>query len=377
MGADACAGRASILLLGPARTAVSGVSTHVNQLFESSLSEHYRLAHYQVGSEGRAETRWDKLLRAVTTPFGFMASTLASRAQIVHVNTSLETPKGWWRDVVYFALAKALGRKVVYQVHGGLLPQQFFAGQPLGKAVFRWILRSADAVVLLAASEIEAYREFAPNARVVRIANAVALESVATLHDKRYREARPLEIVYLGRLAASKGIFETVEAVRLLTDRGVELRLRIAGAGGASEEIRAAIAAARLEDRVQLVGSVFGAGKQQLWHDADVFAFPTYHCEGLPYALLEAMAAGAVPVVSPVGAIPDVMQDEVHGLIVPPHDPQAVAAALARLAVDRALLERLGLAARERIVGHYSIGRMAAEFDSIYARLAKPAAGTA
>jgi glycosyltransferase involved in cell wall biosynthesis len=118
------------------------------------------------------------------------------------------------------------------------------------------------------------------------------------------------------------------------------------------------------------MGAVFGRAKEQLWQAAQVLAFPTYHREGLPYALLEAMAHGVVPVISPVGAIPDVLQHEAQGLFVPARDPQALANALERLANDRPLLHRLALAGRARIVEHYSVPRMAREFEELYARLA-------
>jgi glycosyltransferase involved in cell wall biosynthesis len=150
----------------------------------------------------------------------------------------------------------------------------------------------------------------------------------------------------------------------------VDVELTIGGSGAAKCEISRAINAGSLGDRVRLAGAVSGDVKQRLWDEADVFAFPTYHREGLPYALLEAMAAGAVPVVTPVGAIPDVMQHEVHGLFVPAHDPAAVATALERLARDRPLLHRLALAARKRVTEQYSVARLAEELGRVYAQLA-------
>jgi hypothetical protein len=119
-----------ILLLGPARTAVSGVSTHLNQLFSSKLGACFRLSQFQVGSEGRAEGRFGILLRVLTRPFELTARLLLDRPSIVHINTSFE-PKGYWRDLAYLAVGKLLRRKVVYQVHGGALPQEFFANSPV------------------------------------------------------------------------------------------------------------------------------------------------------------------------------------------------------------------------------------------------------
>jgi glycosyltransferase involved in cell wall biosynthesis len=177
-------------------------------------------------------------------------------------------------------------------------------------------------------------------------------------------------MVYVGRLAATKGIFETIEAARILRDRGVEVCLTVAGTGAEMPAVCKAIEAAGLGTRARVAGAVFGAAKEQLWQRAHVLAFPTYHQEGLPYALLECMAAGAVPVVSPVGAIPDVVQDEVHGLFVPSRDPEALAEALERLARDRELLHRLATAAHARVTSSFSVTRLAAEFKGLYESIA-------
>jgi glycosyltransferase involved in cell wall biosynthesis len=356
-----------VLLLGPARTALSGVSTHLNLLFDS-VSSDFCLSQFQVGSEGRAESRTRMLLRLATSPFALAARVLRSRPRIVHINTAFD-PKGYWRDIVYLAVAKALRRKVVYQIHGGAAPGEFFAGSRAFAALLRLVLSWPDAVVVLGRSEMAAYREFAPHARLVRIANAVPL-CAADLRAERYTANRPLAVAYLGRLAADKGILETIEAIRILRDRGIDACLTIAGAGAALGEIRQAIATSRLGDRAHLVGAVTGAAKQQLWQKTDVFALPPCR-EGLPYALLEAMSCGAVPVISPVGAIPDVVQDQVHGLFVPARDSRALADALERLATDRALLHRLALAARARVVSEYSVARLAREFTVLYRSLAE------
>lgn len=357
-----------ILLLGPARSAVSGVSTHLNQLFGSPLAASFRLSQFQVGSEGAAQGKIGTLLRVLTSPIKLTARILRERPAVVHINTSFE-PKGYWRDLAYLVIAKVLRCKVVYQVHGGALPQEFFESNRALTALLRRVLSWPDVVVLLSNREMAAYRDFAPRARIRLIANAIELHD-ADISAARYVDDRPLEIVYVGRLADNKGVFETVEAARILRDRGIDMRFSFAGSGPAERPLRAAIDAAGLGARVTLLAPVFGVAKLQLWQRADAFAFPTYHREGLPYALLESMAAGVVPVISPVGAIPDVMQHEVHGLFVPSRNPSALADALERLNGDRELLLRLALAGRKRIEDQYSVARVAGDFRQLYAGLA-------
>jgi glycosyltransferase involved in cell wall biosynthesis len=284
----------------------------------------------------------------------------------VHINTSFE-PKSDWRDLAFLAIAKILRRKIVYQVHGVALPQEFFASSGVLTALLRRVLCCPDVVVLLSSREMAAYREFVPRARLELIANAVEIEDV-DLNFERYASNRPLEVVYIGRLADSKGVFDIVEAIGILRSREIDVYLRLAGSGPAEHELRKSITDAGLDDRVELLGPIFGIAKRKLWRSANVLSFPS-HGQGLPYALLESMAAGVVPVISPVGGTPDVMQYEIHGIFVPRRNPRAVADALERLHRDRAGLQRMVVAGRQRIVDQYSVGRLATEFQRQYTSL--------
>lgn len=358
----------TIILLGPSLGAVSGVSTHLNQLFGSALAKEYKLVHFQVGSEGRAESAAQKLWRFVWSPLQFGVAAWRARADLVHLNTSLE-PKAFWRDLAYLLVAKLLGKKVLYQVHGGALPQKFFEHHPLRTALLRRVLLSSDLVVLLAQEELRAYQQFDARLALCVIPNAIDI--VRDPVHKTGSAGQPLKLAYVGRLAEEKGLFDLLAALALVRDAGADVQLVLAGSGPAEPALRAQIAALGLQDRVSMVGAVFGAAKDQVWEQADLFGFPTLHREGLPYALLEAMAARTPPLICSVGAIPDVMQHGVHGFFVPPRDPRALADLILRLNDDRALLLSMRQAGRQRIEDYYSLTRLAADFRAAYATLAK------
>ena len=111
-----------VLILGPHRAAVSGVSTHVNLLMDSSLGGDFELIHFQVGSEGREEGALARVLRLLASPFALAATLVFRRVAIVHINTSLNL-RAYWRDLAYLLVARAFGARVLYQVHGGALPR--------------------------------------------------------------------------------------------------------------------------------------------------------------------------------------------------------------------------------------------------------------
>ena len=108
----------TIVLLGPDLKAVSGVSTHLNQLLRSHVNQHFRFLHFRVGSEGRKESPLEKIRRFAWSPWQLMTLLSNHRNAIVHINTSMN-PKGFWRDLVYLLVSRSCGCKVVYQVHGG------------------------------------------------------------------------------------------------------------------------------------------------------------------------------------------------------------------------------------------------------------------
>lgn len=357
------------MLLGPALNAVSGVTTHLNQLFHCSLARDFELVHFQVGSEGRQESRLRKLLRFAGSPLQFLQALRVHRPQIVHINTSMEQ-KSYWRDLAYLLVAKGMGKRVLYQVHGGALPQVFFGGRRLLTGLLRRVLRLPDAVVLLAQCELRGYREFDPALALEVIPNAI---DAGRDSGAKPGLQQPLALAYVGRLADSKGLFELVEAIALVHAAGHAVSLSLAGSGPADAALRARVSALGLERQITFLGPVFGAAKDAVWRSADVFCFPTHH-EGLPYALLESMAARTPVVICPVGAIPDVVHDGVHGLFVPPRDPQALADAIVRLDGDRALLARMGQACRERIESHYAVERLAQDFRRVYRTLAPQSA---
>ena len=355
------------LVLGPHLEAVSGVSTHLRLLLASPLAGDFRLVHFQVGSEGRDEGAFGRAVRLALSPLKLALVILVRNAAIVHLNTSLNT-RAYWRDLAYLVIAKLCGARVVYQVHGGALPQRFFRGNRLLEAVLRGTLKLADAVVVLARIELRAYRKFAPGLPVMALPNAIDYAPYAALKRLPSRGPMPLRLVYVGRLAREKGLIETLQGLKLAHTQGVAAQLAIAGSGPDEGRLRQLAEELQLSRDVAFIGPVFGAAKAQLLAGADVLVLAS-HAEGLPYALLEGMAAGDAVIATRVGAMPDVVVDGAHGFFVPPHNPLEIARAIGRLAADRGLLARMSEASRRRIAGSYSLERLASDFRRLYFEL--------
>jgi glycosyltransferase involved in cell wall biosynthesis len=162
------------------------------------------------------------------------------------------------------------------------------------------------------------------------------------------RTQRPLRAVSLGRLGENKGTYDLVRAIGMLpADIRSDLLITLAGDGEVAEA-REFIRRNGLDDVIDVVGWVEPVVRDQMLAESAILVLPSYS-EGLPMAVLEAMAHGVVPVTTAVGAIPEVISDGVDGLLVRPGDAEQLAAALQSLVSDDGLRCRLAAAAHSRV----------------------------
>jgi len=170
----------------------------------------------------------------------------------------------------------------------------------------------------------------------------------------------------IGSLHRRKGQDLLVEAVALLSGRGVECSLLVAGAGPREEELRHLVAARGVEERVSFLGHV--TPPERLYRALDIFCMPSRK-EGLGVAALEAMAAGLPVVAAAVGGLAESVEEGRTGLLVPPDDPARLAAALERLLADGELRRELGARGVRRVGERYSSRAMGGGNRSIYQEL--------
>lgn len=360
--------KVKILLLGPTLSAVSGVSTHVAQLLASTLAHDFDLMHSRIGSEGRSDGRLSwlvSIMRALLEPIALLWKMTRVRPHILHINTSL-VPRSLWRDMAYVLLGKLLRVKIVWQVHGGSMAW-LALHHKIGAWCYRHVVRLPEVIVVLSSKEAKAHEHIGVR-KLFLIPNAIDINAYRR-EKVSNRVNDPLRIVYLGRLHRDKGLLEAIESMRMLLARGFDAFVfDIAGAGPDEAELVRRIRLHRLENHIRLVGVVTGEAKRRFWRDADILLLPSYH-EGLPYTLLEAMAVGASVVATHVGAIPDVVKNGVHGLLVPPADVPALVEALTLLISNRTLRQQMSDACVARIMAAYRIERLIAQMSDIYVGL--------
>ena len=157
-----------------------------------------------------------------------------------------------------------------------------------------------------------------------------------------------------------KGFADLIEACRLLKPRGRPFACEIIGEGPLEAALRAQIAEAGLESCVKLAGPLTQSEIVSRLAFATIFVLPcTREADGgmdnLPTVIMEAMAAGLPVISTPLGGIPEMVEHERNGELVPEHDPAALCAALERLIADPARARKFGDRGRERASEKFSI----------------------
>ncbi|MES2149185.1 MAG: glycosyltransferase [Pseudomonadota bacterium] len=347
-----------VLMLGTALDGRGGIASMVCGLRAAGLFERESVRYLASHSEG---PWWRKACAAQFSLWHTVFACLASRPAVVHAHSA--SYASFYRKSLLLLVARRAACKTILHVHGGGFAR--FAGAGSGPLARWWIRHTLEASsVVIALSETWAcfLRDYAPRARVVVVPNCVVVGAAAT------RPAQPGRILFLGRAQAAKGVYELLAALAVLAPAHPQLRLVIGG-DGALPALRQRAAELGVADRLELPGWLDGPARRRELERAAIFCLPS-HAEGLPLALLEAMADAKAVVATNVGAIPELVCDHVNGVLVPAGDVAALGAALASLLDDAALRETLGRCARATIVARYSGERALAQLSALYRELA-------
>jgi len=209
--------------------------------------------------------------------------------------------------------------------------------------------------------------------RVVRIYNGLDLERFSP--NGAQPDDPPL-VLAVGRLIEKKGFEDLVRACALLRDSGHRFRCTIAGKGQLARQLRALVRRHGLAGIVDLPGPLPRERVLALYRRASVVVAPCVvgadgNRDGLPTVLIEAMALGVPVVATAVTGIPELIEDGRTGLLVPQHDPPAIAGAIKRTLADREAASDRARAARQRVEREFDVHRNVAQLRALLEEAAR------
>ena len=355
--------RIRVLIVGPAPSGLSsrgGMATVV-QLMLDHPDPRFAISVVATYVDGNVAQRLSVGMRGIVT-----ASSKLIRGEVDVLHVHLSHGGSVVRKSVPLLIARAVGVPAV--IHGHSFD---FAGwfDRLPHTAQRLVRAALPATLWLVLGE-QLAGEYAtrlqlPPDRVCVLYNAVRIPRKCVRQDG----VDPVHAVALGRLGKRKGSYDLVSAISGLSSEVLgHLRVTLAG-DGEVDKVRAAVGAMGLEDIITVIGWIGSPDRDELLSRSQVFVLPSYE-EGLPMALLEAMAGGLVPISTPVGSIGEAVTNGVEGLLVDPGDTSALRNALATLTLDEGLRMKLATASRDRVAA-FDVNLWYAELGSIWNGLAR------
>jgi glycosyltransferase involved in cell wall biosynthesis len=363
-----------VIIMGPGLTQVGGVATFVSILLaDTNLKKHFTLLHLDTTRDHSGEGLASRLAFINIKYFlvqtvRFWGLVLKQKPRIIHLPVT--SYWAFWKDAVFILMARVAGMKVVAHLHGGLFDQYFRERSRLEKTLIRRTFLLASVIIALSNGWkrflLEEVREDLNVVVVPNTVDSMFAQAACNPPDTIIRD--PNLILFVGGLGHRKGVHEILRSIPIVLERFPEARFIFAGTEeyqGAWEEIQKIWDEIGHNDAAQFLGQVTGFSKLELFFKATVFLLPSYG-ENFPYALLEAMAAGLPVITTPVGAIPEVVQDGCNGYLIPPGEPGILADRINRVLGDSAAWVKMSVCNRNLIRESYLPSVAIKQIEQIY-----------
>ena len=320
--------------------------------------EQYVFPHFKCITNSGDANKFKKLIKAIggLIQMGYRLS-CDRNIGIVHIHTA--SYNSFKRSSWFVLLAKLFRKKVILHIHGGGF-KEYYATNP------QWIisvLDKCDVIITLSVSWKQFYQSITCCPHIFIVENIISppvLKQVGKSDDR-------FHLLFLGLVDRQKGIFDLLETMHEYIEVFRNKLVLHIGGNGQIYILREMIAQYELNDIVTYEGFVSGTRKTDLLLGCDAFILPSY-TEGLPVSILEAMSYGKPILSTPVGGIPEVVEQNVNGILFQPGDKKAMIEAIELIMNDEKKRTDMGQKSHERMKP-FLPENVERQLDSIYRKL--------
>jgi glycosyltransferase involved in cell wall biosynthesis len=335
-----------IIFAGHLPPPMGGIATFCQVLLNSTLGKKVDLRFVQTSPQNRSllssgKGTWKNLIKAIGGCWRFFCSCIAHHPTFAHICTAVGL--SFLKHSLCVVFARVVGCRVILHPHCSL--SEFYGGTLFWKWYCRQILRLSSGIIVIS-KEWLALRELLPKSKIYYLPNAIDIRPYQNIGAQRFwTQHRQIQLLYLGHLGEVKGTYDLLDALKMVDVDDYQITLNLVGDFLTHQDKDRLVEITRhLDDNGKkcfLLSPVSGDEKFACFKQADIFVFPSLY-EGMPMAILEAMASGLPVIATAVGGIPDLIGNGVNGYLVPPQAPFELSKAIENLCKESWLRSEFG-----------------------------------
>jgi len=298
-----------------------------------------------------------KLMRALVVTINLVRIFVSARTDLCFYFISIKPPT-IYLDIMFLLLLRLKRMNIVLYIHGKGFRKFCKSSLLMRRLLKSPIISNSLGAIVLGERLKKDIDFFIPNDRLFVLPNCVPdIDSRVLCTQSTKVNCDKINILYLSNLMPDKGPIEFLKMAREVVDSGEPVKFILAGATTSEsfqQEIDRIISDLKLKDNVETVGGVYGSEKERLFHESDIFVFPTHH-EAFGLVNIEAMRAGIPVISSNEGCIPEVVIDGLNGYVVNPLNILQLSDRVLRLVCDEELRIKMGKAGRKIYEEYFTV----------------------
>mgnify|MGYP003705882439 CR=1 FL=1 len=276
---------------------------------------------------------------------------------------------GFYKDFVIVSIIKLFQKNLIFHLHNkGVV---FKNNNIINSYLHKFFFNGVD-VILLSKLLYEDIQEFVPEAKIYICPNGIEARDNLEWNIVNKRKNKIPVILFLSNLIESKGVFTLLDSCKILKDQEVSFMCYLVGGEGdiSKSDLERKIKKFDLCNHVVYLGKKYGNEKDEIFLNSDIFAFPSYYKnECFPLVCLEALQY-SIPLISTnEGGIPDIVESDINGYIVPKNNPVELAVKLRDLIINERLRVELGARGRNKFLDNYTLAHFEKNMLSILIHL--------
>ena len=342
--------RHRVLVIATSRYTRGGITSVINAHEQGKQWDEYGCKWIETVRDGNA---FIKILYFIKALGQFLM--LLYGAKILHVHSALGTSIK--RKNIFITIGKIFNKKVIIHFHAA---EKSMLNNPDKNIIYSKIFKKADKIIVLS----DSWKKLLVSKLSLDKDRIITIYNPAPLVERSFIKKNI--VLFAGTLIKRKGYDTLIKAFSTICQRSEVNDWYLVMAGnGEVDEAKELISDLGISDRVTLVGWVTGKVKEDLFREASIFCLPS-QAEGFPMAILDAWAYGIPCIMTPVGGIPELVTDEVDGIIVPVNNYLKLADALLMLMKSKDIRDKIVKNTDKRISSDFNINILNSQIGNIY-----------